>query len=60
MIIQNVTFLYQTVFRILSKTIDYEIKLTDLRILFYEVNLCVKLIYYPKYDFQAKSKDHEI
>ena len=53
-IIPNITFLHQTVFKILSKITRPQIQVTDLYI-FYEVNLCFILIDYPKYDIHPSN-----
>ena len=52
-IIQNIIFLHQTVFKILSKIIRPQN-------IFYEVNLCVTLIHYPKYDLQPSNSFQNI
>ena len=60
-ITRNTIFLHQTVFKILSKIAGpRNIGLvTDLHI-FYEVILCVTLIYYPKYDLHPSNSFQDI
>ena len=59
-IIPNMTFQNQIVFKILSKLTGLqEKKVTDLYI-FCEVNLCVTLIHYPKYDIPASNSLQDI
>ena len=55
----NITFLYQTVFKILSK-ITGPWNIGHWLTYIYEVNLCIKLIHYPKYDLHPSNSFQDI
>ena len=58
-IITSMTFLHQIVLKILSKITGLQNKVINLHI-FYEVNLCVTLIHYHKYDIPPSNSLQDI
>ena len=58
-IFANIKFLRQTVFKILSKIFGKQNKAADLHI-FYEANLCVTLIHYPKHKIPPSNSLQDI